>query len=188
MVLSKLVWILFPMVTTPWWVWGLVIAAMLAVLAFSILLRPGSEASQPQKIDMEQKDPAAEAAPEMALAQGSAEVQAGGVTLLLPDVDDDLPDLDLPAHPDDLALGADQDDLRRIDGINPGTAAVLHAAGLTTFTVLANTPVDRLEQILRTAGMRKIDPTSWPVQARLAAESDWVALHHLQEQLRGIKP
>lgn len=80
------------------------------------------------------------------------------------------------------------DDLERIEGIGPKIAGLLQAAGITTFAQLAATDVERIKQILGQANpnlLRLADPTTWPEQARLAAEGAWQALEKLQSELKG---
>jgi predicted flap endonuclease-1-like 5' DNA nuclease len=76
------------------------------------------------------------------------------------------------------------DDLPRILGIGPKTSAVLKMAGIATFAQLADTRVDRLEEILGEAGFRLADPQTWPDQARLAAAGQWDALARYQDAIR----
>jgi predicted flap endonuclease-1-like 5' DNA nuclease len=83
------------------------------------------------------------------------------------------------------------DALTRIEGIGPKIQKLLHADGVTTFVLLAATPVDKLQGILQRAGsrFRLADPTSWPDQAKLAAEGRWEELEELQDLLiagRGV--
>lgn len=78
------------------------------------------------------------------------------------------------------------DDLTRIEGIGPKISGLLQAAGISTFEQLAGTGVDRLEQILADAELAGLaNPSTWPEQARLAAEGDWQRLETLQEELKG---
>ncbi len=77
------------------------------------------------------------------------------------------------------------DDLRRIEGIGPKTAAVLVAAGVRTFAGLAAADVEWLRGVLRQSGLRLGDPRTWPEQAALAAAGDWEGLAALQGQLKG---
>jgi predicted flap endonuclease-1-like 5' DNA nuclease len=73
-----------------------------------------------------------------------------------------------------------------IEGIGPKIAGILNAAGIVTFAQLADTPVDRLDEILREANLRNIaDPSTWPEQAALAAKGDWNAFKQLTDQLKG---
>ncbi len=78
------------------------------------------------------------------------------------------------------------DDLKRIEGIGPKISAILQKAGITSFAMLADTPPDRLREILDEAGIRRIsDPTTWPEQAVLAAAGRWDELKALQGHLTG---
>ena len=77
------------------------------------------------------------------------------------------------------------DDLKRIEGIGPTVAALLEAAGITTFTQLAATEVTQLKSNLRAARLPFMDPTTWPQQADLAAAGAWERLAVLQEELQG---
>jgi predicted flap endonuclease-1-like 5' DNA nuclease len=76
-------------------------------------------------------------------------------------------------------------DLKRIEGIGPKISSVLQGAGITTFTQLAAADADQLRQILRDAGVRIADPTTWPEQASLAAVDRWDRLEALQATLKG---
>lgn len=79
------------------------------------------------------------------------------------------------------------DDLQRIEGIGPKLASVLGEAGIRTFAKLADTEVERLEQILQEADprlLRLANPSAWPEQAALASAGDWEALEALQKELK----
>jgi predicted flap endonuclease-1-like 5' DNA nuclease len=71
---------------------------------------------------------------------------------------------DSPYRPAPLA-----DDLVVIKGIGLKSAAVLHNAGIYTFSQLAQTPVSKLQEITLAAGLRLVDPTTWPEQAAALA-------------------
>jgi hypothetical protein len=75
------------------------------------------------------------------------------------------------------------DDLEIIEGIGPKIAAVLQAAGITTFSQLAAADPARLRAILDEGGVRLADPRSWPEQALLAAAGDMDGLNALQSRL-----
>jgi len=83
------------------------------------------------------------------------------------------------------APAALREDLTRIEGIGPAIANALQEAGVTTFQELADTKADRVREILRDAGIRGGDPTTWAQQAKLAAAGDWVKLKRLQDRLTG---
>jgi predicted flap endonuclease-1-like 5' DNA nuclease len=72
----------------------------------------------------------------------------------------------IPLPPDSPYRPAiEADDLVVIKGIGLKSAAVLHSAGIYTFAQLAQTPVNRLHEITQAAGLRLVDPTTWPEQA-----------------------
>ena len=77
------------------------------------------------------------------------------------------------------------EDLARIGGIGPKVSQLLLADGIATFGQLAAAEVDELRRILREAGLAMMDPSTWPAQAKLAAEGKWDELSDLREQLRG---
>lgn len=78
-----------------------------------------------------------------------------------------------PRHPDDLEV---------IDGIGARIAALLRDEGVTTWRALADSSPERLRDLLDLGGpgFRIADPTSWPVQAALAADGRWADLKALQ--------
>ncbi|HQY89975.1 jacalin-like lectin [Caldilinea sp.] len=86
-----------------------------------------------------------------------------------------------------VATDMPSDNLELIEGIGPKIAEVLAQHGIATFAVLANTPAERLREILLGAGRRfaVADPASWPSQATLAAKGDMNALKLLQSSLKG---
>ena len=76
------------------------------------------------------------------------------------------------------------DDLKVIEGIGPRFESVLKSAGVTTLRDLAESRPGRLETILRESGGRMADPSTWPAQARLAADGAWQELTDLQAMLK----
>ncbi len=82
------------------------------------------------------------------------------------------------------------DDLTIVEGIGDKTADLLNQNSITAFEQLANTDVHRLRGILQDggAGFQLHDPTTWPRQARLAANRDWVKLAALKAELVGGVP
>ncbi len=149
---------------TPWWIWILIIVVFLAFAAFVIWwwLRTKGE--------------------EEALRVSSRPAAAGpDQTLHAPVIQVETPATALSAAPQ-------PDDLKLIEGIGPKISGVLQAAGITTFAQLAGTEVERLKQILAEADpnlLRLADPTTWPEQAKLAAQGEWEALQKLQGGLKG---
>ncbi len=85
------------------------------------------------------------------------------------------------------AEAADTDDLTKIEGIGPKIAEIMNAKGIKSFSDLASAEVENLKEILAEAGSRykSHDPTTWPQQAKLAAEGKWDELKKLQDELDG---
>ena len=104
--------------------------------------------------------------------------------------DTDSPAAALTDTPKAAAAPAKPDNLTKVEGIGPKISGLLKDAGITTFAALAATEVSRIQEILDAAGSRynMADPTTWPEQAKLAAEGKWDALDTLQNQLDGGRP
>ncbi len=83
-----------------------------------------------------------------------------------------------------------KDDLRKIEGIGPKIASLLNDAGILTFAELAATESSKVKEILVAAGSRYgfHDPTTWPDQAKMAAEGRWDDLKKWQDESDGGKP
>jgi predicted flap endonuclease-1-like 5' DNA nuclease len=81
------------------------------------------------------------------------------------------------------------DNLQIIEGIGPKVAELLTANGIATWADLASKSPDEIKPILDAAGSayKMMDPTSWPQQAKLAAEGQWSALIEFQKFLDGGK-
>jgi len=94
-------------------------------------------------------------------------------------------DEDIPIQPDFDTSYLTPDDLTIIEGIGPKIAKILAQADIHTYTQLANTDSEKLLVVLASTGIFMTDPTSWPDQARFAAEGKWDELKKLQESLQG---
>jgi len=79
------------------------------------------------------------------------------------------------------------DDLKLIEGIGPKIEQLLRGGGITTFEQLADSQVEHLRELLNSGGelYHLHDPTTWPIQARLAYDQEWSLLRDYQEQLKG---
>lgn len=84
---------------------------------------------------------------------------------------------------------ASGDDLKIIEGIGPKIEEILIAAGIDSFTTLAQKSADEVREILVAQGSRykMFDPTTWAEQATLAAEGKWDELQVLKDSLHGGK-
>jgi predicted flap endonuclease-1-like 5' DNA nuclease len=129
-------------------------------------------------------EPAVEAAPELAAMEAADTGDAATESTA-----EDAPEA---AETEEAAEPAtdqpdEPDDLKRIEGIGPKIASVLQAAGIATYARLADTEVERLEEILEADSprlRRLAHPGTWPEQAALAAAGEWEALAALQGTLK----
>ncbi|MDC6384076.1 30S ribosomal protein S2 [Flagellimonas taeanensis] len=79
------------------------------------------------------------------------------------------------------------DDLTKVEGIGPKAAEALVEAGVSTFAKLSETSAEDIKEILTDASstMAHLDPTSWPKQAKMAAEGKWDELKEWQDSVKG---
>jgi hypothetical protein len=78
-----------------------------------------------------------------------------------------------------------EDDLTVLEGIGPKVARVLQAAGISSFAALAEAEPGKVQEYLKQAGLRMLNPQGWIEQARLAARGDADGLAKLQAELKG---
>ena len=92
-----------------------------------------------------------------------------------------------PAKKAKKATATKADDLKKIEGAGPKAAEALVAAGIDTFAKVANTPAEKLSEVLTAASSRlsHIVTETWPKQAQLAADGKWDELKVLQDKLDG---
>ncbi|MCB0584496.1 MAG: DUF1049 domain-containing protein, partial [Phaeodactylibacter sp.] len=85
------------------------------------------------------------------------------------------------------ALANDPEDLKIIEGIGPKIEELLKSAGIGNWAALAEAEVELLRDVLESAGptYRIHDPSTWPAQARLAANGEWGVLKEYQAELFG---
>ena len=78
------------------------------------------------------------------------------------------------------------DDLTKIEGIGPKGAEALVKAGVDTYAKLSKSKADKIKEILTEASSRMahLDPTSWPKQAKMAADGKWDALKEWQDKAK----
>ena len=88
-----------------------------------------------------------------------------------------------------VAAASEPDDLTVVEGIGPKIQMLLNQYGIYTYRDLAETEVNRLKEILQSAGpqLAMHDPGTWPSQANLAANDQWDALKSIQGFLKGGK-
>ena len=85
------------------------------------------------------------------------------------------------------AKGPKLDDLKVVEGVGPKIETLLKEGGIATWEALAAADVDRIREILEAAGPRYQihDPSTWPAQAKFAAEGKWDELKEYQDMLVG---
>ena len=83
--------------------------------------------------------------------------------------------------------GPKLDDLKIVEGVGPKIETLLKEGCINTWAELSEAPVDRLKEILDAAGPRYQihDPSTWPAQAKFAAEGKWEELKEYQDMLMG---
>jgi len=79
------------------------------------------------------------------------------------------------------------EDLKIIEGIGPKLEKLLKDAGITNWNDLAKSDVKHLKEILIKGGSkyRIHDPSTWPMQAQMAADWKWTELKDYQDYLVG---
>ena len=82
-----------------------------------------------------------------------------------------------------------EDDLKKIEGVGPKIEGLMKEGGLKTFAQVAAASPESIKAILEAAGPRykMHDPTSWPLQAGMAAEGRWAELNVWQDEHKGGK-
>ncbi|MEO0330581.1 MAG: helix-hairpin-helix domain-containing protein [Bacteroidota bacterium] len=80
------------------------------------------------------------------------------------------------------------DNLKIVEGIGPKIERMLNSEGIYTFAQLASADRERLRNIMAAEGPKFLavhDPTTWPKQAKLAAEESWEDLEAYKGRLKG---
>jgi len=85
---------------------------------------------------------------------------------------------------------AKPDNLTKVEGIGPKIAELLTNNGIATFAALGAAKAEDVKAILTNAGGRfsMHDPTTWPMQAQMAADGKWDELKKWQDASDGGKP
>jgi predicted flap endonuclease-1-like 5' DNA nuclease len=179
---------LFQMTPIDWLIWGLIILAAI-IFVFLLIRRAGidkvGDAHQPSNQEEAVGHPVGLESTQTVELNGQSsppEVEA----ILIDNTGRPQPEPVIPRQPAvSRAVPAAEpapDDLKRIRGVTPGAVSILSAAGIRTFRQLAEISPERLELILRRAGMRLPNTSTWTQQARLADAGDWEGLENFQKQ------
>jgi len=139
----------------PWWAWLIIIIVIILLLAYW-LNRPKGAGIKEQAVE-----DVSRAAPVHIESEAA------------------------PAIVAPTTAAAQPDDLTRLEGIGPKVNSLLQAAGISTFAQLAVADVNLLKRLLEEAKLRMMDPSTWPEQAKLAAEGKWDEFEKLTSELRG---
>ncbi|MBE0655158.1 MAG: hypothetical protein IH594_15260 [Bacteroidales bacterium] len=80
-----------------------------------------------------------------------------------------------------------ENDLKIIEGIGPAIEKLFHNAGIKTWKELAETTVEKCQQILDDAGekFKMHKPSTWPVQSEMAWLGKWNELKEWQDKMSG---
>ena len=81
-----------------------------------------------------------------------------------------------------------EDNLTRINGIDEPIATLLNSKGVETYAQLRDSDRSTLRAYLDESGIdnfKKVEPASWPHQAKLCADKNWVKLSEYQAFLAG---
>ncbi len=78
------------------------------------------------------------------------------------------------------------DNLTKIEGIGPKAAEALTNSGIDTYAKLSKSKPEKVKEILAEASSRMahLDPTSWPKQAKMAADGKWDELKEWQDKAK----
>jgi len=105
---------------------------------------------------------------------------------------EDAGDFDTPSKVEKMAMkiwgfSNNPQDLKIIEGIGPKIEQLLKAGDISNWQQLADTSVERLQEILDAAGDNYdlAKPDTWPRQAEMAAAGNWEGLADYQEKLKG---
>ena len=130
---------------------------------------PDAAEEQPAAAD-ETAEAVADAAGEEVAEQTEAGAEQADEPADEAPVTEEAPAEEAPAA--DAASG-EPDDLTDVNGIGPKYSEILTNAGITTFAALAETSVERLQEVITEAGSTTAgNEETWPEQARLLAAGD----------------
>lgn len=162
------------------WNWLLTFIIFVVVLAVALIIQAFFSKHDAAQLAFHEHEEEThhEAAPQPE-SSAQTEVQAVAEPALQPEQEPQAEPEPVPQAP------AEPDTLQKIEGIGPKVTSLLNDNGITTFAQLADTPVDKLQEILDANKLQMMHPGSWPQQAKLAAADDWAALQKLQDELKG---
>ncbi|MBO0322942.1 30S ribosomal protein S2 [Muricauda sp. CAU 1633] len=92
-----------------------------------------------------------------------------------------------PAEPAKKEEAVKADDLTKVEGIGPKAAEAIVSSGIETYAKLAKADPEKIKEVLTEASsnLAHLDPTSWPKQAKMAADGKWDELKEWQDNAKG---
>lgn len=178
----------------PWWFWALMVVTLI-LLVWMLFNRPKEEDGEDREDQsreipsyyqtskttspFEEDDDAVDFGP-YSTETIEPDASVAPLSPFIEPVDEEI-----PVQPDFDTSYLKPDDLTLIEGIGPKVTKILAQADIHTFAQLANSDADKLLVALASGGIFMTDPSSWPDQARFAAEGRWEELKKLQESLKG---
>ena len=155
------------------WNWFLIFIIFVVILAIALIVQAAFTRKDTDEFEFHEEEAHHEA------ESPAEEATRAAVVALEPAPEPE------PEPKPEPALPVQPDDLKKIEGIGPKVASLLIENGIATFAQLAETPVEKLEEILDANRLQMMHPGSWPRQAKLAADGDWEAFQKLTEELHG---
>ncbi len=127
--------------------------------------------------------------PPLPVVEEKVEEVAPAEPVVVEEKQEEAPVVEAKEEPATSSEEVKPDDLKKIEGIGPKISELLQNNGIKTFGDLENADVEKLKEILESAGPRyRIhDPSTWPEQSALAAAGKWDELKALQDVLDGGK-
>ncbi len=160
------------------WNWFLIFIIFVIILTIALIVQARFSKQDAAELDGHAADAHHQGAepPPAVAAQPEPEPEAEAESEPEPEAPSELEAALAPPEPDDL---------KKLEGIGPKVASLLNQNGITTYAQLADTSVEKLDEILDANKLQMMHPGSWPQQARLAADGDWEAFQKLQDELHG---
>lgn len=100
-----------------------------------------------------------------------------------------VPAFDAKAAKAAFGKSVKQDDLKIVEGIGPKIEGLFHNFDIRTWQALSEASVAKCQEVLDSGGERyRIhDPSSWPMQAKMAFEGQWKNLVKWQDEHKAGK-
>ncbi|QLG45519.1 hypothetical protein [Costertonia aggregata] len=165
------------------WCWIIPLLCTLLGALFGYLLGKGKSTTIDNSADikiLEDKNAKLKSDLDACLASKSAtpasSLAAGATVALIP--------FDAAAAKAAFGKNIKQDDLKIVEGIGPKIEGMFKDAGIKTWKALSEASVAECQKVLDGGGDRyKIhDPSSWPMQAKMAYEGKWKDLVKWQDE------